>query len=89
MLTAPRATTQTHARLGLVIGKRYAKQAVTRNTIKRVLRETFRHQQLALPPRDYVFRLHCRIQAQSLTDIKRHARYQAESLLQQAKRQSS
>jgi len=86
MLTAPRATTQPHARLGLVIAKRYAKQAVTRNAIKRVLRDAFRHQQAELPPRDYVFRLHCRIQDQSLTHIKQHARSQAESLLQHAKR---
>jgi len=84
MLTAPRVATQTQARLGLVIAKRYAKQAVTRNTIKRVLREAFRHQQSALPPRDYVFRLHARIQNLSLTHIKQHARSQAETLLRQA-----
>jgi len=88
MLTVPRAALQPQARLGLVIAKRYAKQAVTRNAIKRVLREAFRHEQLTLPPRDYVFRLHSRIQNQSLTQIKRHTRSQAESLLQQARLRS-
>jgi len=85
MLTVPRTTTQVQPRLGLIIAKRYAKQAVTRNAIKRVLREAFRHQRLTLPPRDYVFRLHSRIQDQSLTHIKQHTRSQAESLLQQAR----
>jgi len=72
------------ARLGLVVPKRYAKRAVTRNAIKRVLREAFRHQQ-GLTPRDYVFRLHSRIQDQSLTQLKQQARSQADALLQQAK----
>lgn len=31
------------ARLGLIIGKRFAKSAVDRNKIKRILRESFRH----------------------------------------------
>lgn len=33
---------QPHARLGLIVGKRVAKLAVTRNKIKRILRESFR-----------------------------------------------
>jgi len=84
MLSAPRAATQEQARLGLVIAKRHAKRAVTRNAIKRVLREAFRHQHLLLPPRDYVFRLHSRVPSQSLTQLKQDARSQADALLQQA-----
>jgi ribonuclease P protein component len=37
-----------HARLGVVVAKRFAPRAVTRNTIKRVTRELFR--QTGLPP---------------------------------------
>jgi ribonuclease P protein component len=33
-----------HARLGLVIAKRHVRQANQRNRIKRIARETFRHQ---------------------------------------------
>jgi ribonuclease P protein component len=35
-----------HARLGVVAAKRFAPRAVTRNTIKRVTREIFRHSAL-------------------------------------------
>jgi len=82
---APIEPQQGKARLGLVIAKRHAKLAVTRNAIKRVLREAFRHQCWNLPPRDYVFRLHSRIQSQSLTHLKQHVRSQADTLLQQAR----
>jgi ribonuclease P protein component len=44
-----------HARLGVVVAKRLAPRAVTRNTIKRVTRELFR--QTALPAVDCVVRL--------------------------------
>ncbi|MRV76313.1 ribonuclease P protein component [Duganella sp. FT92W] len=44
-----------HARLGVVVAKRFAPRAVTRNTIKRVTRELFRV--TALPPIDCVVRL--------------------------------
>ena len=44
-----------HARLGLVVAKRFAPRAVTRNTIKRMTREVFR--QLELPPQDCIVRL--------------------------------
>ncbi|UUZ46686.1 ribonuclease P protein component [Massilia sp. B-10] len=36
-----------HARLGVVVAKRFAPRAVTRNTIKRVTRELFRVRQAA------------------------------------------
>ena len=44
-----------HARLGVVVAKRHAPRAVTRNAIKRITRELFR--QSMLPPVDCVVRL--------------------------------
>jgi ribonuclease P protein component len=44
-----------HARLGVVVAKRFAPRAVTRNTIKRVTRELFR--QSGLPAIDCMVRL--------------------------------
>ncbi|MES2743085.1 MAG: ribonuclease P protein component [Pseudomonadota bacterium] len=44
-----------HARLGVVVAKRFAPRAATRNTIKRVTRELFRVSRL--PPLDCVVRL--------------------------------
>ena len=44
-----------HARLGVVVAKRFAPRAATRNTIKRVTRELFRV--TPLPPIDCVVRL--------------------------------
>lgn len=44
-----------HARLGIVVAKRLAPRAVTRNTIKRIARELFRR--VSLPAVDCVVRL--------------------------------
>jgi ribonuclease P protein component len=44
-----------HARLGMIIAKRFAPRAVTRNTIKRMTREVFR--QSDLPAQDCIVRL--------------------------------
>ncbi|WP_145653236.1 ribonuclease P protein component [Pseudoduganella lurida] len=44
-----------HARLGVVVAKRFAPRAVTRNTIKRVTRELFRT--TGLPSVDCIVRL--------------------------------
>jgi len=46
-----------HARLGLVIPKKQARQAVLRNAIKRQARELFRLRRAGLPPFDLVLRL--------------------------------
>lgn len=43
-----------HPRLGLVIGKKSVKLSVQRNRIKRVIRESFRHNQAALAGWDVV-----------------------------------
>lgn len=45
------------ARLGLIVPKRLAKQAVLRNLIKRLAREAFRNVSGSLPPADLVLRL--------------------------------
>jgi ribonuclease P protein component len=50
-----RPTELPHARLGVVVAKRFAPRAVTRNTIKRVTRELFR--MAALPALDCIVRL--------------------------------
>ncbi|MDL2284867.1 ribonuclease P protein component [Oxalobacter sp. OttesenSCG-928-P03] len=50
-----RKGTLPHARLGLVVAKRFAPRAVTRNAIKRVCREVFRKE--ALDPADCIVRL--------------------------------
>lgn len=46
-----------HARLGLIVAKRQVRLAVTRNRLKRVVRESFRAQCQQLPPLDLVIQL--------------------------------
>jgi len=41
-------------RLGLAISKKHARRALDRNRIKRIVRESFRHQQPNLPAVDFV-----------------------------------
>ena len=43
-----------HARLGMAVAKKHLKRAVDRNTAKRVIRESFRHQQWQLGNLDVV-----------------------------------
>ena len=45
---------QGHARLGIAVSKKRIKQAVRRNRIKRIIRETFRIYCLRLPAKDYM-----------------------------------
>jgi ribonuclease P protein component len=63
-----------HARLGIVVAKRFAPRAVTRNTIKRVTRELFR--QSALPALDCIVRLSKPVN--SKTGLATSARLKAE-----------
>lgn len=73
------------ARLGLIIPKRFANRAVTRNTIKRIIRETFRHKREQLPAADYVFRLHGKVPLVSLTVLRQMVRSEADTLLSRAR----
>lgn len=41
----------------MVVPKRHARRAVTRNLLKRLMRESFRDQATALPPGDWLLRL--------------------------------
>ena len=45
------------ARLGVVVGKRFVRQAVKRNRVKRLVREAFRVARAGLPPLDLVLRV--------------------------------
>jgi ribonuclease P protein component len=45
------------ARLGVVVAKRFAKQANQRNLVKRIVREQFRRRRATLPALDLVVRL--------------------------------
>jgi len=58
-----RSNSLSHARLGVVVAKRFAPRAVTRNTIKRITRETFR--QSSLPALDCIVRLTKPVNARS------------------------
>ena len=71
--------TKPQARLGLVMAKRHAQLASTRNALKRVVREAFRAKRLGLPAADYVVRLHRRIENISLTALKLAARQEADA----------
>jgi len=73
-------------RLGLVIGKRFAPRAVTRNAIKRVVRESFRHQRADLPAGHYVVRLHSRVGDLSLTLLKQQVRAEVDAHFARARR---
>jgi len=76
---APEGGQPARARLGMVIAKRYAPRAVTRNALKRVIREAFRARRLALPAHDYVVRLQSRVEPATLTELKRTARTEVDA----------
>ena len=71
--------TEPTARLGMIIAKRFAVRATTRNTIKRVIRESFRHHRLNLPAADYLVRLHGKIEPCSLTVLRQQVRQEVDS----------
>ncbi|MFN3987353.1 MAG: ribonuclease P protein component [Rhodocyclaceae bacterium] len=49
------------ARMGVVVAKKLAKRANTRNLVKRIVREQFRRRRAALPSLDLVVRLNARV----------------------------
>lgn len=58
------------ARLGLVIGKKTAKLSVSRNYMRRVLREFFRVQQAEICPVDLVVRVQKKFDRSDFIEIK-------------------
>ncbi|WP_323119230.1 ribonuclease P protein component [Burkholderia alba] len=54
------------ARLGLVIGKKYAPRAVTRNLVKRLARDAFRTRRAEFAGWDLLLRLHTRFDAKAM-----------------------
>lgn len=77
------------ARLGLVIGKKFAPRAVERNLVKRVARELFRHRQDALGHSDILFRMQARFprsETASRTALRAACRAELTQLLASAMR---
>jgi ribonuclease P protein component len=58
--------TGNEARLGLVIGKKQAPRAVTRNLIKRIARDAFRLRRVELSGFDVLVRLHAKIDRKAM-----------------------
>jgi len=85
-LTQPASHSNTMARLGLVIGKRHAQHATTRNAIKRVVRESFRSVRLGLPAGDYVMRLQRAVGEVSLRSLKNVVRAEADAHFSRVRR---
>jgi ribonuclease P protein component len=59
------------ARLGVVVGKRFVRQAVKRNRIKRLAREAFRLVRAELPACDLVLRVALKPQALDKDSLRR------------------
>jgi ribonuclease P protein component len=76
---APPAGVAAVAQLGLIVPKRHAPLAVTRNAVKRVVREAFRHRRHGLAPGFYLVRLHAKVPAMSLTALKQVMRTEVDA----------
>lgn len=74
------------SRLGLVIPKKQLRTAVSRNLVKRLIRETFRQMRPRLPTADYVFRLTSKPQAASRTALRRLLRSEIATLCERSAR---
>jgi len=80
------------ARLGLVIGKKFAPRAVTRNLVRRVAREAFRVRRAQFDGYDLLLRLHTRLDRKALPSaasapLKALCRGEIEMLLDNAVRE--
>jgi len=54
LLSLYRPNGMSHARLGIIVAKQHVRQSVDRNQIRRIIRESFRHQKEALVGLDIV-----------------------------------
>jgi ribonuclease P protein component len=84
--------TGNEARLGLVIGKKYAPRAVTRNLVRRIAREAFRLRRAEFGGWDVLLRLHTKFDrkampAASSPPLKTLCRSEIEELLNKAARE--
>jgi ribonuclease P protein component len=80
------------ARLGLVIGKKYAPRAATRNLVRRIAREAFRLRRAEFGGWDVLLRLHTRFDKKALPSassppLKALCRSEIETLLDKAARE--
>jgi ribonuclease P protein component len=80
------------ARLGLVIGKKYAPRSVTRNLVRRVAREAFRVRRAEFEGFDLLLRLHTKFDRKSMPGassppLKALCRDEIEMLLGKAARE--
>ncbi|HWV04831.1 ribonuclease P protein component [Ralstonia sp.] len=76
-----RANGAPQARLGVVIGKKFAKRAVERNLIKRQCRELFRLRQPLLGGRDVLIRLQAKFPRQDVPTVAAFKRICREELV--------
>nr|WP_187627479.1 ribonuclease P protein component [Paraburkholderia sp. UCT31] len=84
--------TGNEARLGLVIGKKYAPRAATRNLVRRIAREAFRLRRAEFGGWDVLLRLHTRFDKKALpsassSPLKALCRSEIEALLDKAARE--
>ncbi|MBN3752937.1 ribonuclease P protein component [Paraburkholderia sp. Tr-20389] len=84
--------TGSEARLGLVIGKKYAPRAVTRNLVKRLAREAFRLRRAEFGGWDVLLRLHTKFDRKAMPSgssppLKTLCRGEIETLLDKAARE--
>ena len=84
--------TGNEARLGLVIGKKYAPRAVTRNLVRRLAREAFRLRRAEFGGWDVLLRLHTRFDKKAMPGassppLKALCRSEIEALLDKAARE--
>jgi ribonuclease P protein component len=84
--------TGNEARLGLVIGKKYAPRAATRNLVRRIAREAFRQRRAEFGGWDVLLRLHTRFDRKALPSassppLKALCRSEIETLLDKAARE--
>ena len=80
------------ARLGLVIGKKFAPRAVTRNLVRRIAREAFRVKRAQFDGYDLLLRLHTKLDRKTLPSaasppLKALCRDEIEMLLDKAARE--
>ncbi|MEM5327281.1 ribonuclease P protein component [Paraburkholderia sp. JHI2823] len=84
--------TGNEARLGLVIGKKFAPRAVTRNLVRRIAREAFRVRRAQFEGFDLLLRLHTKFDRKALPcasspGLKALCRGEIETLLEKAARE--